>query len=57
MLREFQRMKGVAGDDLSRLVPGHDIELFKRYPSGERDGIRFAEVSLAAQHKSLLGAA
>ena len=54
MLREFQKMKSVAGEDLSRLVPGHDIELFTRYPSEERDGVRFAEVSLADSHASLL---
>lgn len=57
MLREFTKMKEVAGEALSRLIPGHDIELFKRYPSAEREGIRFAEASLAEQHASLLGRA
>jgi len=55
MLREFNRMKDVAGADLARLIPGHDIELFNRYPSGEREGVRFAEVCLAGRHASLLG--
>lgn len=53
MLREFNRMKDVAGADLARLIPGHDIKLFSRYPSGEREGMRFAEVCLAGQHTSL----
>jgi glyoxylase-like metal-dependent hydrolase (beta-lactamase superfamily II) len=55
MLREFKNMKNVAGADLSRLIPGHDIELFSRYPAGELDGIRFVEASLAEKHVSLLG--
>lgn len=54
MIREFQRMKAVAGEDLKRLVPGHDIELFTRHPSGQRDGTRFIEVALAEGHASLL---
>lgn len=54
MVREFARMKQVAGDDLARLVPGHDIELFSRYPSGERGGNPFIEISLAPGQASLL---
>jgi len=54
MLHEFNRMKDVVGTDLSRLIPGHDIELFNRYPCGEREGVRFVEISLAGQHASLL---
>ena len=54
MIREFQRMKQVAGPDLKRLVPGHDIELFTRHPSGKRDGSAFIEVALAEGHASLL---
>jgi len=54
MIREFQKMKAVAGDDLARLVPGHDIELFTRHPSGKRDGTAFIEVALAEGHASLL---
>lgn len=55
MLREFDRMKQVAGQDVARLIPGHDIELFERYPAGEFEGIRFVEATLAAPHASLLG--
>jgi N-acyl homoserine lactone hydrolase len=54
MIREFKKMKSVAGDDLKRLVPGHDIELFTRHPSGEREGVAFIEVTLAEGHASLL---
>jgi glyoxylase-like metal-dependent hydrolase (beta-lactamase superfamily II) len=54
MLREFQKMKDVAGADLKRLIPGHDIELFTRFPSSALDGSRFIEASLAAGHASLL---
>lgn len=54
MIREFQKMKAVAGEDLKRLVPGHDIELFTRYPAGRRDGTAFIEVALAEGHASLL---
>jgi glyoxylase-like metal-dependent hydrolase (beta-lactamase superfamily II) len=54
MIREFRRFKSVAGDDLARLVPGHDIELFTRYPSGKRGPTAFIEVALAEGHASLL---
>jgi len=55
MLREFQRMKAVAGEELARLVPGHDIALFDRHPSGKRQETRFIEVHLARGETSLLG--
>jgi glyoxylase-like metal-dependent hydrolase (beta-lactamase superfamily II) len=54
MIREFQKMKDVAGDDLARLVPGHDIELFTRYPSATWMGNPYIEVALAEGHASLL---
>ncbi len=54
MLREFNRMKDVAGQDLARLIPGHDIELFSRYPSGELEGVRFVGACLSQRHASLL---
>ncbi len=54
MLKEFDRMKGVAGTDLARLVPGHDIELFNRFPAGQHEGVRFVEVTRAESHASLL---
>jgi glyoxylase-like metal-dependent hydrolase (beta-lactamase superfamily II) len=54
MIREFKKMKAVAGEDLKRLVPGHDVELFTRHKSGERHGIAFIEVALARGHASLV---
>lgn len=53
-MREFRKMKSVAGDDLARLVPGHDIEIFARHPSGEREGTRFIEVNLIPGAVSLI---
>lgn len=57
MLRSFQQMKAVAGDDLSRLLPGHDIQMFARHPSAILQGTRFAELHLAEGHTSLLAKA
>ena len=54
MLREFERMKAIAGDDLARLVPGHDIELYRRHPHAVRHGIPLIEVTRAPAHPSLL---
>lgn len=54
MIREFRRFREVAGADLARLVPGHDIEIFRRHRSGERGGNRFIEANLAAGHASLI---
>jgi N-acyl homoserine lactone hydrolase len=54
MLEEIERIRKVAGDDLARLLPGHDIEIFKRHRSGESHGIKVAELHLASGHKSLV---
>ena len=45
-----QQNKRVAGDDLARMLPGHDIEIFTRFPSGTSHGVRVAELHLAAGH-------
>jgi N-acyl homoserine lactone hydrolase len=37
------------------MLPGHDIEIFKRYPSGKSHDVRVAELHLAASHQSLIG--
>lgn len=55
ILREMLRIKAVAGDDLARLLPGHDMEIFTRHPSGESHGVRVAELYLASGHASLIG--
>jgi N-acyl homoserine lactone hydrolase len=55
LLHEMERVKKVAGADLARMLPGHDIEIFKRYPSGKSHDVRVAELHLAANHQSLIG--
>ena len=54
MIEEIERIRNVAGDDLARLLPGHDIEIFKRHRSGESHGVKVAELHLADNHKSLV---
>jgi hypothetical protein len=54
MIEEIERIRKVAGDDLARLLPGHDIEIFKRHRSGESHGVKVAELHLAGNHKSLV---
>lgn len=54
MLAEIERIRNVAGDDLARLLPGHDIEIFTRHPSGISHGVRVAELHLAPGHVSLI---
>jgi glyoxylase-like metal-dependent hydrolase (beta-lactamase superfamily II) len=46
------------GRETSRVVPFHEAELFRRFPSREyADGLHVAEISLAGGHDSILGAA
>jgi N-acyl homoserine lactone hydrolase len=54
MMEEIERIRKVAGEDLARLLPGHDIEVFDRHPSGHSHGARLAELHLAAGHASLI---
>jgi glyoxylase-like metal-dependent hydrolase (beta-lactamase superfamily II) len=54
MIEEIERIRNVAGDDLARLLPGHDIEIFKRHRSGETHGVKVAELHLAGGHTSLV---
>lgn len=54
MIEEIERIRKVAGDDLARLLPGHDIEIFKRHRSGESHGVKVAELHLAGGHTSLV---
>jgi len=55
ILREINRIKQVAGDDLARMLPGHDDEIFTRHRSGAPHGSRIAELHLAPGHASLIG--
>lgn len=54
MMEEIERIRRVAGDDLARLLPGHDIEIFERHRSGESQGVKVAQLHLAAGHRSLV---
>jgi N-acyl homoserine lactone hydrolase len=54
IMREMKRIKAIVGDDLARMLPGHDLEIFTRHPSGRPHGTRVAELHLAAGHDSLI---
>jgi N-acyl homoserine lactone hydrolase len=54
ILSEIERIKQVAGDDLARMLPGHDLEIFKRFPSGQSHGVNVAQLHLADGHASLI---
>jgi glyoxylase-like metal-dependent hydrolase (beta-lactamase superfamily II) len=54
MMEEIERIRKVAGDDLARLLPGHDIAIFDRHRSGHSHGVRLAELHLAPGHASLI---
>jgi len=54
MMEEIERIRKVAGDDLARLLPGHDIAIFDRHRSGQSHGVRLAELHLAVGHASLI---
>ncbi len=56
MIRTFAEMKAAVGDDLTRIVPGHDIELFRRHPTATLEGSPFIELHLAAGETSRIGA-
>jgi N-acyl homoserine lactone hydrolase len=54
MLAEIERIRAVAGDDLARMLPGHDMEIFARHRSATSHGVKTAELHLAPGHRSLL---
>lgn len=55
ILREMRRIKAIVGDDLARMLPGHDFDIFTRHRSGAPRGTRIAELHLAPGHDSLIG--
>jgi glyoxylase-like metal-dependent hydrolase (beta-lactamase superfamily II) len=55
ILREMKRIKKIVGDDLARMLPGHDIEIFERHRTGRPHGTRVVELYLAPDQTSLLG--
>jgi N-acyl homoserine lactone hydrolase len=54
LLAEIERIRAVAGADLARLLPGHDMEIFTRHRSGVSHGVKVAELHLAPGHASLV---
>jgi N-acyl homoserine lactone hydrolase len=54
ILYEMRRIKGAIGDDLSRLIPGHDIEILARLPNGAPHGSHVVELTLAAGQTSII---
>ncbi len=52
VMKVFERMNGVVGANLPRVVPGHDMEVFKRNPNWTAGLNPIAELHLAAGEKS-----
>ena len=55
ILREMKRIKQLLGDDLTRMLPGHDLEIFERHRTARPHGARVVELHLAPGETSLLG--
>jgi glyoxylase-like metal-dependent hydrolase (beta-lactamase superfamily II) len=57
-LDTIDRALGWVGRDTGRVLPFHEAELFRRFPSREyADGLHVAEISLAGGHDSVLSSA
>jgi glyoxylase-like metal-dependent hydrolase (beta-lactamase superfamily II) len=55
LLETYQRIKALVGEaKLTRIVPGHDMELFRRQPNWLAGNNPVAEVHLAAGQKSFI---
>jgi hypothetical protein len=52
VMQVFEKMSGIVGDKLPRVVPGHDMEVFKRNVSWTAGLNPVAELHLAAGEKS-----
>jgi N-acyl homoserine lactone hydrolase len=52
VLQQFEKMKGLVGDQLPRIVPGHDMEVFTRNRHWTAGLNPVAELHLAAGEKS-----
>jgi N-acyl homoserine lactone hydrolase len=53
LLRTYEQLRRLVGDDrLDRIVPGHDMEIFRRHPSWVAGGNPVAEVRIAAGEAS-----
>ena len=53
LIETYRELRGLVGEErLERIIPGHDMETFKRHPSWAVGKNLFAEVHLAAGEKS-----
>jgi len=57
LLETYQHIKALVGEtQLTRIVPGHDMELFRRLPTWVAGSNPVAEIHLAAGQKSFIAA-
>jgi glyoxylase-like metal-dependent hydrolase (beta-lactamase superfamily II) len=54
MLLTYGEILEFTGGDLDRVIPGHDMRVFERFPSARVGSCEVAEVSLASWDRSLL---
>lgn len=52
MLAAFRRMLATVDDHVDRILPGHDLEIFRRYPSWTNGMNPIAEIRLAPGERS-----
>ena len=52
LIETYRRLRALLGDEVNRIVPGHDPELFVRHPSWMAGLNPVAEIHLAAGHAS-----
>ncbi len=48
LIETYRRLRELLNDDIDRIVPGHDPELFERHPSWTAGHNPVAEIHLAA---------
>ncbi len=53
LIETYRRLRALLSDDVDRIVPGHDPELFTRHPSWTAGRNPVAEIHLAAGHASM----
>ncbi len=52
LIETYRRLRALLNDEVARIVPGHDPELFERHPSWMAGYNPVAEIHLAAGHAS-----
>ncbi|MBL6456648.1 N-acyl homoserine lactonase family protein [Belnapia sp. T6] len=55
LLQGYRRLRALVGEELHRIVPGHDMEVFRRVPSRVIGRNPVAELHLARGDRSFLG--